>query len=123
MDSKNITVFSMTPLFPDFAMGGGQKQLKKVALHLGELGHKLTILSTRRDGSMTPFQWHENVEIQPILRFKQPYPEPYFTPLYHIANAIRDVGQAIEEADSVAFDLHKWMYLPYEAGCILVKNK
>lgn len=98
-DRKKITAFSMTPLFPDFAMGGGQKQLKKVALHLGELGHKLTILSTQRDGSMTPFKWHENVEIQPILRFKQPYPEPYFTPLYHIANAMRDVGNALMDAD------------------------
>ena len=97
--SKNICVFSMTPLFPNFAMGGGQKQLKKVALHLGELGHKLTILSTQREGSMTPFKWHENVEIQPILRFKQPYPEPYFTPLYHIANAMRDVGSALADAD------------------------
>jgi glutamate/tyrosine decarboxylase-like PLP-dependent enzyme len=29
----------------------------------------------------------------------------------------------IEEADSVAFDLHKWMYMPYEAGCVLIKNK
>jgi aromatic-L-amino-acid/L-tryptophan decarboxylase len=29
----------------------------------------------------------------------------------------------IHEADSIAFDLHKWMYLPYECGCLLVKNK
>jgi aromatic-L-amino-acid decarboxylase len=29
----------------------------------------------------------------------------------------------IEEADSVAFDLHKWMCMPYEAGCVLIKNK
>lgn len=96
---KKIAVFSMTPLFPDFAMGGGQVQLKKVALHLGELGHRLTILSTRREGSLTPFKWHENIEIQPILRFKQPYPEPYFTPIYHIANAMRYVGDAIAQAD------------------------
>jgi glycosyltransferase involved in cell wall biosynthesis len=97
--SKKIAVFSMTPLFPDFAMGGGQAQLKKVALHLGELGHRLTILSTQRDGSMSPFKWQENVEIRPVLRFKQPYPEPYFTPLYHIANAMRYVGDAIADAD------------------------
>ena len=97
--SKKIAVFSMTPLFPDFAMGGGQQQLKKVALYLGEQGHQLTILSTRREGSMTPFKWHDNVEIRPIMRFKQPYPEPYFTPLYHIANAIRDMGAAIAQAD------------------------
>jgi aromatic-L-amino-acid decarboxylase len=29
---------------------------------------------------------------------------------------------AIEEADSVAFDLHKWMYVQYEVGCVLFKN-
>ena len=96
---KRIAVFSMTPLFPDFAMGGGQVQLKKVALHLGELGHQLTILSTRREGSTAPFKWHESVEIKPILRFKQPYPEPYFTPIYHIANAMRAVGDAVAQAD------------------------
>jgi glycosyltransferase involved in cell wall biosynthesis len=98
-DTKKITVFSMTPLFPDFAMGGGQKQLKKVAMYLGEQGHTLTILSTQRKGSMETFKWHDNVTIHPILRFKQPYPEPYYTPVYHIANAIRDVGNALLDAD------------------------
>jgi glutamate/tyrosine decarboxylase-like PLP-dependent enzyme len=28
----------------------------------------------------------------------------------------------IERADSVAFDLHKWMHVPYEAGCVLVRD-
>jgi aromatic-L-amino-acid decarboxylase len=32
------------------------------------------------------------------------------------------VVKGIERADSIAFDLHKWMYLPYEAGCVLVRN-
>jgi len=30
--------------------------------------------------------------------------------------------QAIEMADSVAFDLHKWMYMPYEIACVLIKD-
>jgi glutamate/tyrosine decarboxylase-like PLP-dependent enzyme len=30
--------------------------------------------------------------------------------------------KAIEQADSVAFDLHKWMYMPYEVGCTLIRN-
>ncbi len=29
--------------------------------------------------------------------------------------------KGMERADSIAFDLHKWMYLPYEAGCSLVR--
>ena len=45
---KKIAVFSMTPLFPEQALGGAQKQLKKVALHLGGLGHRVTILCTQR---------------------------------------------------------------------------
>jgi aromatic-L-amino-acid decarboxylase len=28
----------------------------------------------------------------------------------------------IERADSIAFDLHKWGYLPYEVGCTLVRD-
>lgn len=27
------------------------------------------------------------------------------------------------EADSIALDLHKWMYLPYEIGCILIRDE
>jgi glutamate/tyrosine decarboxylase-like PLP-dependent enzyme len=29
----------------------------------------------------------------------------------------------MERADSLAVDLHKWMYMPYEIGCILVRNE
>jgi aromatic-L-amino-acid/L-tryptophan decarboxylase len=30
--------------------------------------------------------------------------------------------KAIEEADSLAFDLHKWFYVPYEVGCTLIRD-
>jgi len=29
----------------------------------------------------------------------------------------------MERADSLAVDLHKWMYMPFEIGCILVRNE
>lgn len=29
----------------------------------------------------------------------------------------------IEQADSLAFDLHKWMYLQYEIGCVLMRHE
>jgi glutamate/tyrosine decarboxylase-like PLP-dependent enzyme len=31
--------------------------------------------------------------------------------------------QGMQRADSLALDLHKWMYIPYEAGCSLVANR
>jgi len=35
--------------------------------------------------------------------------------LSHLVNGL-------ERADSLALDLHKWMYMPYEIGCILVRD-
>lgn len=29
----------------------------------------------------------------------------------------------MERADSLALDLHKWMYMPYEIGCVLVRSE
>ena len=46
-----------------------------------------------------------------------------FGALAKLVPEYQDVMKAFEEADSVAFDLHKWMYMPYEVGCVLFKNK
>ena len=35
----------------------------------------------------------------------------------------RDQVAGMERADSLAFDLHKWMYMPYEIGCVLVQSE
>lgn len=35
----------------------------------------------------------------------------------------RDLFRGIERADSVALDPHKWLYVPFEAGCVLLKNR
>jgi aromatic-L-amino-acid decarboxylase len=34
----------------------------------------------------------------------------------------RNMVAGIELADSLALDLHKWMYMPYEIGCVLVRE-
>ena len=39
-----------------------------------------------------------------------------------ISEKYKHVVKGIELADSLAFDFHKWFYIPYEAGCVLVKN-
>lgn len=40
-----------------------------------------------------------------------------------LIDSFKDELKAVEQADSVAFDLHKWMYLTYEVSCILIKNE
>lgn len=38
------------------------------------------------------------------------------------SKTLRPMVQGIERADSVAFDLHKWGYMPYDIGCVLIRN-
>jgi len=40
-----------------------------------------------------------------------------------LAPGARNQVAGMERADSLAFDLHKWMYIPYEIGCVLVQQE
>lgn len=52
---------------------------------------------------------------------------------YHVDGAIGAIAmlspkvkpllKGMERSDSVALDLHKWLHIPFEAGCVLVKNR
>ena len=39
-----------------------------------------------------------------------------------MAPSLEPMLRGIEQADSLAFDFHKWLYVPYEAGCVLVRD-
>jgi glutamate/tyrosine decarboxylase-like PLP-dependent enzyme len=39
-----------------------------------------------------------------------------------LADNVREQLSGIERADSIALDLHKWMHIPFEAGCVLVRD-
>jgi glutamate/tyrosine decarboxylase-like PLP-dependent enzyme len=45
-----------------------------------------------------------------------------FGALACLSPALRSLFAGIERADSVAFDFHKWGQVPYDAGCILVRD-
>ena len=46
-----------------------------------------------------------------------------FGAMAHLAPELRRLTAGIERADSLAFDMHKWMYLPYVIGCTLVRSE
>jgi aromatic-L-amino-acid/L-tryptophan decarboxylase len=45
-----------------------------------------------------------------------------FGALAALSPQLRHIVKGMERADSVAFDMHKWMYLQYEVGCTLVRD-
>ena len=46
-----------------------------------------------------------------------------FGALAVLAPSLCGLLRGLERSDSMAFDLHKWGYLPYEAGCVLVRDR
>jgi len=45
-----------------------------------------------------------------------------FGAMARLAPKLRPLLDGIERADSVAFDFHKWAQVPYDAGCIVVRD-
>ena len=40
-----------------------------------------------------------------------------------LSDTVKPLLTGIERADSIALDLHKWMHVPFEAGCVLVRDE
>ncbi len=45
-----------------------------------------------------------------------------FGALAALAPALREQVRGLDEADSIAFDLHKWGAMPFECACVLVRD-
>lgn len=45
-----------------------------------------------------------------------------FGALVRIVPSLASLVSGLDEADSIAFDLHKWVYLPFEVACVLVRD-
>jgi glutamate/tyrosine decarboxylase-like PLP-dependent enzyme len=45
-----------------------------------------------------------------------------FGALVTLTESLRHLARGIERADSLAFDFHKWLHVPYDAGCVLIRD-
>ncbi len=91
-------------------MGGAPKHLQNIAIHLGKLGHHVTVLCTRApqsDGQS--FFWHPNVEVKPILPYHMPFPQPYAISAHQMALILQEKGDALSRADR--FYMHDGEFL------------
>ena len=105
-----IVMFSITPLFPDHDLGGAQKHLRALALHLAQAGHQVTVLCTGRSDTPTPFNWHPNALVKPILPFKQPFPHPYDTGAHNLAVITQIIGDHLAAADRFYIHDGEWTF-------------
>jgi glutamate/tyrosine decarboxylase-like PLP-dependent enzyme len=46
-----------------------------------------------------------------------------FGALVALSPELKHLTKGIHRADSLAFDMHKWMYMPYEIACVLINNR
>jgi len=105
-----IVIFSICSVFRHQGYGGSQKILRDISLHLGKLGDQVTILCTASPNNTEPFELGSNVVVLPILRFKETYPEPFYTAPYNLSNLIHDLHYHLNNSD--VFYIHG-CELPY----------
>ena len=93
-----IVFFSGIPFFPKHTTGGAQQSLGKVVRYLGQLGHRVRILSSARANCHKPFTLAKGVEVLPILPV-QHFPEICNTTPYNLTHLILDTQEILATAD------------------------
>ncbi|QFY10345.1 glycosyltransferase [Nonomuraea phyllanthi] len=94
-----VAVFSLGPVFPRHVHGGSQRTLISVVRHLADQGHDCDIYCTLRDDNARSFELAPGARVHPSLRFKQTFPEPYYTAPYHLASIAETLRTAASDSD------------------------
>lgn len=96
-----ILILSLGPVFEKKVHGGSQKILKDVAIHLGKKGHEVIILCNYRADNKKEFRLESNVIVKPILKFKEVFPSPYYTPIFNLQSTKKIISCHVEKCDVV----------------------
>lgn len=74
---------------------------------------------TTNTGSIDPLEELAEIAREHDLWF---HVDGAFGALAYLSKNLRPLVKGMVRADSLAFDLHKWGYLPFEVGCLLVRD-
>jgi aromatic-L-amino-acid decarboxylase len=74
---------------------------------------------TTNTGAIDPLDVLADIAVEHDLWF---HVDGAFGALAYLSPELRPLLAGMERADSLAFDLHKWGYLPFEVGCVLVRD-
>lgn len=96
---KKILIFSLGPVFKDYVHGGSQKVLREVSAYLGKQGNRVDICCVEREDNNKPFKLSENVQVFPILKFKQTFPSSYKTAPYNLWKIVEILDKQIKKHD------------------------
>jgi len=105
-----IVMVTINPLFTDKVIGGSTKHLRHIAEACAARGHEVKIVCTARADSDTTMHWHPLIEVQPRLRFKQPFPLPYDIPYFRMARNIDAILEALCGADRLYLHDGEFLY-------------
>jgi aromatic-L-amino-acid decarboxylase len=75
---------------------------------------------TVNTGAIDPFDQIADICQQESLWF---HVDGAFGGVGILADSVKSLYQGIERADSLGIDPHKWMYIPVECGCAIVRNQ
>jgi len=111
----------LVPVRPDFTIGVAQlKQMIRKDREQGLLPVcVIGCAGTVNTGATDPLDALADLCSKEDLWF---HVDGAFGALAALSPDLSQIVKGLERADSVAFDMHKWMYLPYEVGCTLVRD-
>jgi aromatic-L-amino-acid decarboxylase len=70
-------------------------------------------------GAIDPLEQLASIAAQERVWF---HVDGAFGALAYLSQDLRPLLRGIERADSIAFDFHKWLHVPYDAGCVIVRD-
>ena len=96
-----VAVVSIAPVLPDAVHGGSQRVLNGVLRGLADAGAEVRVLCSWRPENDGGFVIAPRIKVEPVLRLRGYFPDPWETAPHRILQTAEAAGPALEWADAV----------------------